>query len=180
MNHLLSKSELRKVFAQKRNHLSPQRRKNASESLKKTFIPHLETFSNVLSFASMAHEINLTDLNIYLCKKKKLFLPRICENNLWIYQVDELKDLKKSSLSFLEPDPNKCRLVELNEISSILVPGLVFDKHCNRLGYGKGHYDRLLSQIEAPCFGIGFFEQLSATPLPQEEHDKPLYKLYLF
>lgn len=52
----------------------------------------------------------------------------------------------------LEPcDPAECDL--------LIVPLLGFDRLCHRLGYGKGHYDRLLASLRAPRVGVGFAAQ---------------------
>ena len=52
----------------------------------------------------------------------------------------------------------------------ILVPGIGFDAIGNRLGRGKGYYDRLLSITQGYKCGIGFEEQL-VEEIPAAEHD---------
>lgn len=46
------------------------------------------------------------------------------------------------------------------EIDMVLVPGLAFDRHGHRVGYGKGFYDRFLRQTRPDCrkIGLNFFE----------------------
>jgi len=55
----------------------------------------------------------------------------------------------------------------------LLVPLLMCDKRGNRLGYGKGHYDRTINAMARKPFliGVGFDEQLYADNLPAESHD---------
>ena len=59
----------------------------------------------------------------------------------------------------------------------VLMPLLAFDKVGNRLGYGKGHYDRALTALreEGRVFacGLGFYGQM-LDDLPAEPHDQPL------
>jgi len=54
-----------------------------------------------------------------------------------------------------------------------LVPGLAFSPLGHRLGYGKGHYDRLLGHQKGIRMGVGYHWQLHPT-LPQQAHDVPM------
>jgi|HigsolmetaAR202D_1030399.scaffolds.fasta_scaffold00218_6 5,10-methenyltetrahydrofolate synthetase len=60
-----------------------------------------------------------------------------------------------------------------NEIDLIIVPLLGFDRRCQRLGYGKGYYDRFLAHSSATAIGLGFAIQ-EVPELPNEAHDIPL------
>lgn len=54
------------------------------------------------------------------------------------------------------------RIVTPDQIELMLVPGIAFDKHGNRMGQGGGHYDRYLPALEDGCMtiGIAFDEQV--------------------
>ena len=58
------------------------------------------------------------------------------------------------------PGPIDYKLEIFDKIEVILIPLLVFDKFGNRIGYGKGIYDRILKQLNKNCLKIGlsFFE----------------------
>lgn len=60
------------------------------------------------------------------------------------------------------------------EVHAFIMPGLAFDIFGGRLGYGKGHYDKILSQANSKAtlkIALCYDWQLLDTPLPQEEHD---------
>ena len=60
-------------------------------------------------------------------------------------------------------------------VDVILVPGLAFDPRGHRIGYGKGYYDRLLSQWpDAFRIGLGFDFQL-VSEAPNLPHDVALH-----
>ena len=63
--------------------------------------------------------------------------------------------------------------VATEEIDVFLVPGLLFDATGNRLGHGKGFYDRLLAprRADAVVLGVAFDWQLSPAPIPAGPHD---------
>ena len=64
------------------------------------------------------------------------------------------------------PPPENRRGVALEEIDLVLLPGLAFDRAGGRLGYGKGYYDRFLSDLTgarrqaglppSPAIGVAF------------------------
>ncbi len=59
-------------------------------------------------------------------------------------------------------------------IHLVLVPGLAFDRSGGRVGRGKGHYDRFLTQVARArrlgvCFGCQVLERV-----PADEHDQPM------
>lgn len=59
-----------------------------------------------------------------------------------------------------------------------VVPLLAFDGKCNRLGYGKGYYDRYLKRSDTTAVGIAFAEQY-CEELPYNEYDTPLSAIIL-
>lgn len=138
------------------------------------------TRKNVLSFASKPLEINLWPLNQWLSKNNTLFLSKIENQSLVPYEVSSFEELISSKYLIKEPDPQLCRKAFLEEIDVILVPALYFDSNFDRLGYGKGYFDRFLSTAShALKWGIGFKEQ-KINKIPQESHDIRLDEVFLF
>lgn len=63
-------------------------------------------------------------------------------------------------------------LVTPQEVDVVLVPGLVFDRHGARLGYGRGYYDRLLLKLPASATTIGVTRSALVVPrLPETDRD---------
>ena len=64
------------------------------------------------------------------------------------------------------------QLIDPQKIDLIIVPLLVCDTQGNRLGYGKGYYDRLLAQCRSDLLriGVNYFPPLT-TAIPNETHD---------
>jgi len=66
----------------------------------------------------------------------------------------------------------------LPPVQLLMVPGLAFDEHGYRIGYGRGFYDALLAKLpeEVLTLGVGFEAQMRL-PVPVEPHDWPVQGL---
>ena len=60
--------------------------------------------------------------------------------------------------------------MEKADIDIVIVPGVAFDKKYNRMGYGKGYYDRFLKDMTALKIGVCHSFQL-VDEIPSEPHD---------
>ncbi len=177
-----TKETIRNTLREIRKNIKPKRREEARKNAFLFLKVRLAQFQRILSFVSTQEELDLTPLNEWLCSEKKLYLPKIHENHLLVFQVKDLKTelLFHSRFPIQEPNDKLCKEVSLSAIDCILVPAIAFDAKRYRLGFGKGFYDRLLEKSHAHSIGIGFKEQMSPSLLPIEPHDQKLSELALF
>ena len=104
----------------------------------------------------------------------KLALPCVQDDGSMVYRAYTRGDmLEQRPFGLLEPNP------EVPEVNPTLVitPLLGFDRNGNRLGYGKGHYDRALTRLREQgrvfVCGLAYFGQ-EVEEVPAEPHDVPL------
>jgi 5-formyltetrahydrofolate cyclo-ligase len=116
--------------------------------------------SVIAIYKSMKNEVNM-DLLIKhsLNNGKIVLLPRVVGNDIIFFKYYFDDFLEKSNFNVLEPIFNKKTIYD-KEIHLAVVPGLAFDKENNRLGYGKGFYDRFLANKAICKIGVCFKEQL--------------------
>ena len=91
-------------------------------------------------------------------------------DHLWL-RPDMLDNLVTGAFGTWQPATGE--VCYPGECDIVLVPLLAFDRNCRRLGYGKGHYDRVLAGATMPIFGLAFAAQEVAS-LPNEPHDVAL------
>ncbi|ASB88365.1 5-formyltetrahydrofolate cyclo-ligase [Bacillus sonorensis] len=76
-----------------------------------------------------------------------------------------------------EPIIHKTDLIMPQDIDLILVPGVCFDRHGYRIGYGGGYYDRYLAGFHHETASLAFHCQMIER-VPREEHDIPVNRIF--
>ena len=97
-------------------------------------------------------------LSILQGRDKNVILPKIQDERLVHYLLTDSTVLKKNKWNV--PEPIDGIAIESLKIDVVFVPLLAFDLHGNRVGYGKGFYDKFLSECkpETLKIGLSFFE----------------------
>ncbi len=72
------------------------------------------------------------------------------------------KDLLPNAGDVLEPDPEKCKKISLDEIDIAFIPGLAFDDKGGRIGFGSNYYTKLITRLPETCrkVSLAFEEQI--------------------
>lgn len=117
-------------------------------------------------------EVNLIPLLKWIISsQKKLLVPVIERNGLISVELTSLNHLTPHTFGVLEPTERVPSLLE-QEINLVLVPLLATDKHGNRLGYGKGYYDRFFKRLSPNTFKLGVafeFQILDQVPTTKSD-----------
>jgi 5-formyltetrahydrofolate cyclo-ligase len=101
---------------------------------------------------------------------KKIALPRVEGYKIAFYELQLTNTLVKGRFGIMEPPPYE----PMDKIDMLVVPGIAFDKKGNRVGYGKGFYDRLLANKRTKfSIGLAYSFQLVEN-LPYDLYDKRL------
>ena len=180
---MIDKISIRKHILSYRDAIPKEIKKIKDEKIKDTLV-ELQIFKNakrILFYASFRNEVDTFDLIKYsLSKSKDIYLPKVDvkNNELLLYQIKDTSELSKGYLGILEPDVSEERRIELERLDLVIVPGVAFDYECNRLGYGKGFYDKLLAKIKSPAIemhiykkiGLAYEEQIIKA-IPSLSHD---------
>jgi 5-formyltetrahydrofolate cyclo-ligase len=174
------KKNLRKKILALRDALSEEERKQKSLSIRHYLfsLPEFASAQTVAFFISFKTEV-LTESMIRdaLSRFKKVVVPitdltkrRLVFSRL----IDFSEDLSPGTWGILEPKPACVRPVSLEEIDLVITPGAVFDRMGNRIGYGGGFYDGLLSSVGKPAVGLAFSLQIIERVPTEPGHDVPV------
>lgn len=126
-------------------------------------------------YVSLAEEVDtrrLIDRAFRLGKRVAVPKCSLKKRRLEFYEIKSRKELKKGVLGIPEPKADPTRRVRPRQLDCVLVPGVAFDKHQNRLGRGAGFYDRFLKRVpkHTSKVGLGFSFQI-VPRIPTETHD---------
>lgn len=123
----------------------------------------------VLLYHPLPDEVDTTPLISRLQATHEIILPVVRGDDLELRRHDGR--LAEGAYGILEPTGPL--LSDLSTVGVAIIPGMAFDTSGNRLGRGKGYYDRLLPRLDCPKVGICFPFQLLAA-VPHEAHDIPM------
>lgn len=139
-------------------------------------LPELVGVQVVAGYAAHGSEISIDDaLRRLLANGVTVCLPWVQGSGLGLGAVGDLDDdLAPGWRGVREPCLPR-RPVRPQALDAVLAPGVGFDARGNRLGYGGGHFDRLLGRLRRgiPVIGVAFDEQV-VTRLPVQAHDRPV------
>ncbi len=171
----MDKKQIRAHYRQIRTNFSTQQVDAASAQICKQIAdwPIFQQANAVMTYMAFGNEINLTGL-LNQFPGKRWIIPRILnrpEARIFLYPYDPSR-LVRHKFGMLEPDPS-LPLVQPHELDLVLTPGLVFDRHGYRLGFGGGFYDRFLPSVHAPKTGI-VYSAFIIEAVPVEEFDQPV------
>lgn len=92
---------------------------------------------------------------------------------LEFYQIKKESDLQLGYGNIMEPRPETTEKITKDEIELLIVPGIVFDRSGNRIGFGGGFYDRFLADFNQKT--VSLVSKCQLVPLiPSEVHDIPV------
>ena len=151
MNEILQaeKKKLRETVLAQRDAMPTATRKAASEAILKKVcaLPEYAMAECVLTYMGFGSEIETEPFFERIISDGKIaVLPRVdrASQSLVLHSARSIAELVTSKWGIREPALD-APVLPVNEIDFVLIPGVAFDRDGNRLGYGRGYYDKLLS-----------------------------------
>jgi 5-formyltetrahydrofolate cyclo-ligase len=170
------KSTIRKEFLRKRDSIPSEVRRAKNRIIEENLLSldEFRTASVIFFFASFRTEVDTSGLiKSTLSAGKRVLLPKVDskKHELLLFGIRDLRDLIPGCMGIPEP-PVLETGANINDVDLVIIPGAAFDLHGNRIGYGGGYYDRLLSGLQKniPIIAPAYEEQI-AELLPSEPHD---------
>ena len=171
----MNKKELRKIIKDRKRQYSSSQLEELSLSVLSRLADQ-ESFRKakiILMYYSLPDEVNThTFIDEMTALGKTVLLPVVKDSeNMEIREYSGRKDLIEGSFHILEPTGKLFPPERYKEIEVGVIPGMSFDVKGNRLGRGKGYYDRFLKKVPT-MFKIGIcFDFQKINTIPIEETD---------
>lgn len=176
---------IRQRVLQTRNALSKEEQERAATLITDRILGHQWYYLSdaLLCYAGYGSELDTRQLIQETLKNgKKVYLPKVEGTAMTFYRITSLSDLQEGYHGILEPAGDTERFVYQEETADkvlLLMPGVAFDPYRNRIGYGKGFYDRFLEDkplLQLRSIAIGHKCQL-VEEIPAEETDIRPYQV---
>jgi 5-formyltetrahydrofolate cyclo-ligase len=173
----ITKNELRATTKAARSRLPDKDERSATILRHVVRLAEYEAASRVGFYVDVRDEVRTRSL---LAKElesanKSIVVP-YCEGSLLrLVEIRSISDLGIGTFGILEPQTSlrqsHNRHVEITDLDAILVPGVAFSRQGDRIGYGAGYYDRLLSSASRVTkIGLAFDCQL-VDEIPTDRFD---------
>jgi 5-formyltetrahydrofolate cyclo-ligase len=170
------KNSIRIIEKQKRATIFAEQKTTYDKSIYENIIA-LDQYINstvILTYVSCKGEPDTLQLIKHAISACKTVAVPLCITNtgtLEFYTITDLKQLRIGSFGLFEPDVSKCEKLSSMASGLCIVPGLCFDIYGNRIGYGKGYYDRFLQNFKGFKAGLCYSLSINKNKLPCENFD---------
>lgn len=180
MQNASERNRLRREAMEQRNDLDADIHENGSLRVTELILeqPDFKKAQYIFMYLSYSSEVDTWLLGQEILDAgKKLAVPLITGPGLM--EAREIKNLDSDiipgPMGIPAPAPDTAEL-DPRLIDLVLAPGLLFDRHGARLGYGGGYYDRFLLRVRPniDIWGVCFDEQISKRRLLRNEWDLPM------
>ncbi|PKP39159.1 MAG: 5-formyltetrahydrofolate cyclo-ligase [Bacteroidetes bacterium HGW-Bacteroidetes-15] len=157
----MSKQLLRQEIRELKKKADKQRMLSASQKIfhQVEELTEFKSAKTILAYWSLPDEVQTHDFVMKWYREKQILLPIVAGEMLEIREFSGMECMEPGS-SFGILEPKKGKAVNNINIDLVIVPGVAFDLQGNRLGRGKGYYDKLLKNKDTYKVGVCFDFQL--------------------
>ena len=162
-----SKAQIRKTILTQRKNLDPKKVTAFSKQILKRLqaLPEFKKAKTILLYNPMDNEPDTTPLFKQTTTKAR-------ESQLLLRD-----NTPKATTTILLPEgyhvPTPSPTAPQPLYDLVITPGIAFDIQGNRIGYGKGYFDRLFENLSTDCIKIALaYDFQIIENVPAEEHDK--------
>lgn len=135
---------------------------------------HYQKAKTVMLYHPLWDEVDVRPLfDISLKEGKRVILPTVKGDDIIPVEITADTEWVVGDFNILEPVAEPYN----GSIDLVVVPGVAFDKNLNRLGRGKGYYDRFLAK-HPNAFRLGLcFDFQIVDSIPTEPFDLPMNEI---
>ncbi len=158
------KAKIRRLIRNKKNVLSDMEKSQSAATVfeKIELLSEFMNAKSVLMYWSLPDELPTHNFIVKWSAKKQMLLPVVKGDEMLIKPFISTDELRKSDMGIWEPEAQR---EYLRQIDLVIVPGIAFDKGKNRLGRGKGYYDRYFNNKSITKIGVCYdFQLLEVIP----------------
>lgn len=179
LNHLLAdrKNAIRKAAHAARRLVGEKTVLGRRITDRLTALPEYQSAKSVMWYIDVRDEAPTRHvLPSAIASEKTIIVPYCVEGELELFALESMEELETGMYSILEPKKFLRGItgknLAVNDIDLIVVPGVAFGASGERIGHGKGYYDKLLSRAKPQTVFIALAMQCQIfEDIPMQDHD---------
>lgn len=173
---MLRKEEIRQQIKRRKRQLTEEQLRELSLAIIDRLLghPRIKKAKRILMYYSLADEVYTHEAIIQLVNEgKEVFLPVVLDNfEMELHKFSRKDNMSEGAFNIMEPIGHK--YTDFDSIDVAVIPAIAYDEKNNRLGRGKGYYDRFLAKIPL-AYKIGIcFDFQKITDIPADNNDVPV------
>ena len=149
----MQKSDARAIVRERLDDL--QNKKELSDKICKQILDLNLQCKNILLYKALDSEVNVDPLIDAYLETMNVYLPKIVGRDIVLVKVDKDTKYEKGMFGIKEPIGEELDAKDV-PIDICIAPLLGFDAHLNRLGKGKGYFDRYFDKANPKKIGVAF------------------------
>lgn len=174
-----TKLEFRNRFLEKRKKMRLDEVRSRSHSVAENLTSLFKSIPEIVSwggYRALPGEVDLDfQYQMYMKDGMPVAFPRVLDDResilfFWATSLDRAADWEAHAWGIQQPNSGLEEVVP-KTLHALVVPLLCCDRAGNRIGFGKGCYDRFLSGYDGWKIGVAFDWQISEEEIPSEKHD---------
>jgi len=171
------KVRLRKLYKDKRKALGAEQRAILSEKIRGEVMAFIDAHKRFQYFHIFLPIQRLNEIDTFPIVNALLAEGKQVYTSITDFETGELRTVELQSTTRYTRDkwdipiPVEPQDVGLEDIQVVFIPLLAYDLAGNRIGYGKGFYDRFLTKLSQDVYKIGLSYFVPEVSIGVEEHD---------
>lgn len=171
----LMKKDIRKKVLEQRNNMLPEEVEEKSKRIQDIFFDTLyyQSSRTIMTYVDFQNEVETKSIISRALDEGKVIAVPLCGPNVSLIpvKIESMDDLEPGTKGILEP--KRIDTIDAKKLDLVLMPGVAFDRNCNRVGYGLAYYDRFLTQLSPATMIVALAYDFQVVDLlPSEEHDQ--------
>ncbi len=179
MENREAKANLRQHLLKVRRGMSPEAVTSLSARIEERLVasPLFASACKVALYADHAGEVKTGAILLHAIEQdKEVYYPVVSGPSLEFHRVRASRELVPGAYGITTPSTKAIRQnPPATELDMAILPGVAFDEAGTRIGFGKGYYDRALSELKvATVVALAYEFQIVSGWIPTEAHDAPM------
>ena len=167
----MDKVTARKFLKSKLLAMTDEQKSNASDLIFER-VKRLDLCGKICIYNALPTEVNTQKIVKYLMQNCQIFMPVVKGLDMTFVRVDYYTKFEQGSYNVIEPQGEQLQKTAI-QFDYCITPLLGFDEKLNRLGKGKGYYDRFFENNNCTRIALAFEEQ-RIDMVPCDCYDQPM------